>query len=115
MKEFTIQAHRLYDYSKRLFFSLVPDCEVNFVDGCSQMFLNLRMIASEQNKTQRRKIMALVISKCSEEHIKRFTEWLTDYFSAGMQEELFSLTVGAEGKIIPDKMLEKALNNIRKR
>ncbi|MBP0958407.1 MAG: hypothetical protein J5997_13720 [Oscillospiraceae bacterium] len=79
------------------------------------MFFNLRTVAAEQDKVGRRKIAALVIAKCSEEHICNFSQWLTDYFSPDMQEEIFSLSVGVNGQIIPDKMLEKALKNIRKR
>lgn len=115
MQSFTILAADLFYFSKSAFFRMIPDCQVNFVDGCTRMFFNLRTVAAEQDKVGRRKIAALVIAKCSEEHICNFSQWLTDYFSPDMQEEIFSLSVGVNGQIIPDKMLEKALKNIRKR
>lgn len=115
MKEFILSADELYTISKSAFYSFIPDCEVNFVDGYTQMFFNLRKVAAKSPAKDRRKIIALVISKCSENHINRFVTWLTDYFSNKMMIDIFGLTVDAEGNIKPEKTLEKALINIRKR
>lgn len=115
MHEFIIQAHILYACSKKLFFRLIPDCDVNFIDGHTQMFFNLREVAEQQKKADRRKIAALVIGKCTEEHINRFVSWLSEYFSVGMQEELFDLVIGENGKILLGNKLRVEINNIRKR
>lgn len=112
MHSFTILAADLYHYSKSAFFRMIPDCIVSFVDGRTQMSFNLRTVAADQDKVGRRKIAAFVIAKCSEEHICNFSQWLTDYFSPDMQEKIFSLSVGINGQIIPDEMLEKALKKI---
>lgn len=111
MKSFTIPAPDLYAVSRRTFYRYIPDCEVNFVHHSAQMFFNLRRVAEDSPKSDRRKVIALVIKKCPAEQRSRVVEWLTDYFSPDMQRDIFDLTI-SNGKILPEKMLEKALNKI---
>ena len=114
MHEFSIPADKLYAYAPEAFFSLLPECEVNFVNGCSQMFLNVKNILRDQpKKTARRTLISYIVGMCGDDQLARFTAWLTEYFSKDMQHHLFELTVSADGKIIPDPMLERALDKIK--
>lgn len=114
MHEFSIPADKLYAYAPKLFFSLLPECEVNFVNGSSQMFLNVKNILRDQpKKTARRTLISYIVGMCGDDQLARFTAWLTEYFSEDMQHHFFELTVSADGKIIPDPMLERALDKIK--
>lgn len=105
----------LYDISKSKFFRYIPHCCVNFVHGHLQMTFDMNMVAATHKRAERRKIVALALAYCSDELIDDFSKWLSDYFSEAMQIRIFDLTVDKNGKIVPGKELEKALNNLRKR
>ncbi len=115
MQKFEIDADKLFAVSKPAFFRLVPCCDVNFVHGYSQMFLNIHKVAQEQPKGKRIETIALVLSYCNQEHIEKFKQWLIDYCSMKMQNDLFDLTVSVGGEFICGKMLERAINKLRKR
>lgn len=112
MVMFSISADSLYATSKSMFYAYIPDCTLNFVHGYTRMSLNFRRIAATQKKTNRRKAVALVLKYCPADQIELFSRWLTDYFSDKMQMGIFELSVDENGKILPGKMLEKALKNI---
>lgn len=112
MVDLTITAERLYSMSKSAFYDCIPDCEIYYVHGCSQMSLNFKNIAAHQKKTNRRTAVALALKYCAADQIRFFSQWLTDYFSCKMQKEIFELSISENGEILPEKMLEKALKNI---
>lgn len=118
---FQITAAELYSFSKDAFYKIIPNCTVKFAREYSQMFgyssmsFDMGAVAINQKKTKRREITALVIAYCPDEHLDCFSQWLSDYFSKSMQKDIFDLTVDENGKIVPEKGLEKALNKLRKR
>lgn len=114
MVTITITPEKLYAMSKSAFYRFIPCCYVNFVQGHSQMSFDMNMVAASHRKTERRKITALVLAYCSDEHIDNFSKWLSDYFSRPMQREIFDLAIYENGKIVPEKGLEKALNKLKK-
>lgn len=118
MQTFELTACQIYGLSKPAFYSLIPSCEVNFVAGTSQIFADLKRVAKEQEKTKRRKLVALFLTYGSDEQKAKFFHWLNDYFNADMQISIFDLTApvhpGIDNHYYPEPMLERALNNIKK-
>ena len=115
MQKFTLEAHKVYAFSKCAFYSLIPDCETSFVHGTAQLMYNLKVVARDGKKEQRRNIMALVMACAPEEQIGRIKTWITDYFSAEMQIAIFDLQIDSNRKIIFGKSLERAFNKISNR
>lgn len=115
MKSFTMSADEVYYISKRAFFTLLPNCEASVVRGSSQWHFNLGRIAKDGEKKQRIEIIALIIASAPEEQVKNVKEWLTDWFSPKMQDELFDLCVNDFSEIIPGKQLERALNRLNRK
>lgn len=112
MKDFIIPADSVYYISKRAFFTLLPNCEASVVCGSRLWHFNLGRIAKDGEKRQRVEIIALIIKYSPEEQVKNVKEWLTDWFSPKMQDELFDLCVNDFSEIIPGKQLKRALNRL---
>ncbi len=115
MKDFIIPADNVYYISKRAFFTLLPNCEASVVRGSSQWHFNLGRIAKDGEKKQRIEIIALIITSAPEEQVKHVKEWLTDWFSPKMQDELFDLCVNDFSEVIPGKQLERAINRLNRK
>lgn len=117
MKEFTFTAPTVYKFSKPMFYLMLPNCEVNFTHGRQQMWFNLCTVARDGKKTQRLESMALILTYAPKDRIEVFKKWLSDYFSAEMQEEIFGLTlsdISGTLEIIPGSSLEKAIHKLNK-
>ncbi len=114
MTELRVDAEDLYNLSKKAFYAVIPECEISGAVGHTEFRLKMRTVASEsKTKADRRTLTAYaLIGSCNNDIIK-FTEWLTAYFSESMQHEVFDLHVRPDGVIVPDFVLEKALNKVK--
>lgn len=114
MTEIRVGADELYNLSKKAFYALIPECEISGAVGHAQFAFKMRTVASEsKTKTDRRTLTAYALIGGSESDIAGFTQWLTTYFSESMQHEAFELHVRPDGIIVPDFVLEKALNKVK--
>lgn len=114
MTEIRVSAEELYNLSKKAFYTLIPECEISCTVDNAQFRLKMRAIAAKsKTKTDRRALTAYAIISSSNSDLINFTQWLSSYFSESMQHKAFDLHVRPDGVIVPDFVLEKALNKVK--
>ncbi len=116
MQTFTFTAVELYALSKQVFFRKIPPCVVYFDNGRTHMEINMKEAAATQTVVNRRKTMALILKYGNGNNISELAKWLSEYFSEGMQSDLFDCRADPiTGKITPGDKLFKAINTLGKR
>ena len=116
MVTFNIPADELYAVSKPAFYRLISEFEISICFNCTQMTFNLRRIAEMSKKSDRVNIMALILKYAPAERKKDMQTWLDDYFSSGIQLELFGIDYDTYSKSHQySKALQRALDKLGKR